>query len=167
MGASASQLKQLNSLRYQQVSAANSLGATVADSFYAAGIKAAEGLVKGLTAEQSSIEKAMLAISKSMESSIKKALGIHSPSRVMMNLGHQTAEGYAIGVQKNTRVNSAWESMLNVSGTPARSAPAAAGQPMTVQIIMGGRNIGEVVIDPLRKAISHRGGDVQAVLGKG
>lgn len=36
-----------------------------------------------------------------------------------------------------------------------------------MNIFFGNKNIGELVIDPLRKTIRSRGGNVQAVLGNG
>lgn len=167
-GASSSQVATLNGLEGQISKAASNAGKTASDVMYAAGIKAADGLVKGLTAQQKAIEKAMLAIAKSMEKSIKKALGIKSPSRVMQKVGHYTAEGFAVGIEKNTRSRASWESMLSVSRSPAgQGGGAGAGaQPIIIQLSLGGRDLGEIVIDPLRKAVRHRGGDVQAVLGK-
>lgn len=41
------------------------------------------------------------------------------------------------------------------------------GEPMQIVLQIGERQIGEILIDPLRKTISSRGGNVQAVLGKG
>jgi hypothetical protein len=66
----------------------------------------------------------------------------------------------------------AWASMLNTPQrggaryTPAPVA-AASGQPMVIQLRIGDRDLGEIVIDPLRKAIANRGGVVQAVIGQG
>jgi hypothetical protein len=47
------------------------------------------------------------------------------------------------------------------------SAGRGGGQPIVIQLDIAGRYLGEVVIDPLRKEISSRGGNVQAVLGRG
>jgi len=38
---------------------------------------------------------------------------------------------------------------------------------MVIQLVIGGRSLGEIMIDPLRTAVWTRGGDVQAVLGRG
>lgn len=172
LGGGSSEIKRLNELQQQIGASAASAGKVTADAMYGAGIKAAEGLVKGLTAQQDKIEAAMMKIAKAMEKSIKKALGIKSPSKVMMDVGHNTAEGFALGVEKNRKVDHSWMSMLD----RPRNAPAGkyragggsgpGGGPMIVQINLGGKNVGELLIDPLRKSISHRGGDVQAVLGK-
>lgn len=40
------------------------------------------------------------------------------------------------------------------------------GQPVVVQLQLDGRQIAEVLIDPLRGVIQGKGGSVQAVLGQ-
>ena len=92
------ELKQLNSLSTQLGSVANSTGRTVADSLYGAGVSAGQGIVKGLQSQIKNIEKAMLRIAKSMQSAIKKALGIRSPSRVMRSLMGYVGQGAALGL---------------------------------------------------------------------
>jgi hypothetical protein len=102
-GASDAQIKQLNSLQKNLKSSANKAGSAVADAMYGAGIKAAEGLVKGLEKQQKAIEAAMLRIAKSMEKALKAALGIHSPSTVMANVGDFTALGFAHGITRSSK----------------------------------------------------------------
>ncbi|AVH57781.1 MULTISPECIES: phage tail protein [Streptomyces] len=69
-----------------------------------------------------------------------------------------------------------WASMLNTprgGGVRRTATPVGGGQggggwegrPIVVQMQLGGRDLGEVIIDPLRKSIRHRGGNVQAALG--
>lgn len=41
----------------------------------------------------------------------------------------------------------------------------ASGKPIHITLQLGGRNIGDLLIDPIRGAVRSRGGDVQAVLG--
>jgi hypothetical protein len=169
MSASSSQIKRINEMQQSIRQSADDAGDVAASALYGAGIKAAEGLVKGLQGRQNAIEKQMMAIAKSMEKAIKKALGIKSPSRVMQQVGHFTAEGFALGIEKNNRPKHSWESLLSVPSTTSGGAGHTAGrgsEPMIIQLNIGGKNIGEVIIDPLRKSIRHRGGDVQAVLGK-
>lgn len=103
VGASDATIKQLNNQQKQLKKGANAAGASVADSMYGAGIKAAEGLVKGLEAKQKAIEAQMLKIAKSMEKSIRKALGIKSPSTVMAQLGDYTALGFAHGIDRSRK----------------------------------------------------------------
>lgn len=167
LGASKEQIKKINDLNQSIRQSADDAGDIASDTLYQAGIKAAEGLVKGLTAKKKSIEKAMLNIAKSMEKAIKKALGIKSPSKVMEKVGHFTAEGFSVGMKQNRHPARSWESMLNVpsSAGSSGSGMSTSGQPMVVRIYLGDKDIGEVIIDPLRKAISHRGGNVQRTLG--
>lgn len=169
LGASGSEIASLNKLRAEIVKSAGSAGATAADAMYGAGIKAAEGLVKGLQSQQDAIEKQMMRIAKSMETAIKKALGIKSPSKVMEEVGDYTAEGFAVGVEKNRSVQPAWASMLNVprgSSGPARSTPGATsvgGQPIVIQLAIGKQQFGEVWVDVGREQVRSRGG-IEATL---
>lgn len=167
LGGGKNEIKRLNELQKQITANAAKAGKTAADAMYAAGIKAAQGLVDGLLKKKKAIEKAMMNIAKAMEKAIKKALKIKSPSKVMMDVGHNTAEGFALGMMNNSKPRHAWDSMLNVPGSSGRagSGSSVSGQPIVVHLSLGGKNLGEVIIDPLRKAISHRGGNVQATLG--
>lgn len=88
------QLAQLNSLEKQINATADNAGATAASGMYQAGIDAAQGLVDGLASQQKAIEKQMMAIAQAMQDAIRKALGIKSPSRVMMQLANYTADGW-------------------------------------------------------------------------
>lgn len=160
---SSSEIKSMNDMQKKINKAAKSSGKTAADAMYGAGIKAAEGLVAGLTKKKKDIEKAMMNIAKAMEKSIKKALGIKSPSRVMMQVGHHTAEGFAVGIKKNRNVDTAWASMLTTQ--PARGASGGGGQ-QVIQLVMSGRVVDEIILDSNRRTVRTRGGNVQAVFGK-
>ncbi|MFJ4626171.1 hypothetical protein [Streptomyces sp. NPDC088847] len=127
LGASAADIKKINDLQTQLTAAANSAGTTVADSMYGAGIKAAQGLVDGLTSQQAAIEATMMSIAKSMEAAIKKALGIKSPSRVMMGLGSHVAEGFALGIEQNDRPKTASMAMANKAPTAVTSTTTSMG----------------------------------------
>lgn len=96
------QIQQMNSMQSSLQSAANSTGTAVANSMYGAGLKSAQGLVKGLQSQEAAIEKQMLKIAKSMQSAIKKALGIHSPSQVFSDLGQYIPQGLAQGITQGT-----------------------------------------------------------------
>ncbi|MFJ4550316.1 phage tail tape measure protein [Streptomyces sp. NPDC088817] len=98
-GASKGQIAEINKLQKTTVSAADTAGKAVADSMYGSGIKAAQGLVKGLQSQEKAIEKQMLKIAKAMQKAIKQALGIKSPSRVFMGIGQWIPRGLAAGVE--------------------------------------------------------------------
>ncbi|WP_055590126.1 phage tail tape measure protein [Peterkaempfera griseoplana] len=102
-GGSKSQIAAVNQQQKNLVTAANSTGTVVADAMYGAGIKSAEGLVKGLQSQQKAIEAQMLKIARAMQTAIKHALGIKSPSRVMAELGDFTAKGLAVGIDRSSK----------------------------------------------------------------
>lgn len=124
------QIKQINDLQKQLTASANKAGTTAANAMYGAGIKAAEGLVAGLTAKQKQIENAMMAIAKSMEAAIKKALGIKSPSRVMMKLGEHSVDGFNLGMASKKSLITTPHKMTFVP--PARAVLQAAVAPPVV-----------------------------------
>ncbi|MEU1008204.1 hypothetical protein [Streptomyces sp. NPDC005890] len=74
------------------------LGRKGADILYDSGKNAGKGFLAGLAAQQKDIEKLMLKIAKGMEKSIRKALGIKSPSTVMAKLGVYSTQGLARGL---------------------------------------------------------------------
>ena len=87
------QVAQLNALQKQLTTNADKAGKAAADGMYGAGLNAAKGIVAGLESQQKEIEAAMLKIAQAMEKSIKQALGIKSPSRVMAKVGNFTIDG--------------------------------------------------------------------------
>lgn len=165
LGASSSEIKSINDMQKQINANAKSAGNTAADAMYGAGIKAAQGLVDGLTKKKKDIEKAMMNIAKAMEKSIKKALGIKSPSRVMMQVGHHTAEGFALGIAKNRKVPSAWSSMLN-TGPSGGVTSGGGGGAEVIQLVIGNKVFDEIVLDSNRRTVRTHGGNVQAVYGR-
>lgn len=68
-------------------------GAYVTEGFYKGGVNAAAGLVKGLESQQKAVEKTIEKIARGMENSLRRALGIKSPSTVMYARGLDTAAG--------------------------------------------------------------------------
>ncbi|MFJ3775222.1 hypothetical protein ACIPX0_26350 [Streptomyces sp. NPDC090075] len=98
LGAGQAGVNQVNQLEKDITSAAEKVGATASQVMYDNGIHMAEGLVKGLENQADAIEKQMLKIAKSMTDAIKKALGIHSPSRVFARIGAFVGQGFSKGL---------------------------------------------------------------------
>jgi len=127
-GADSATIKKFNSLNGQISSASTALGKTGSDLLYDSGRQAGKGFLTGLKAQQKDIEKLMLSIAKAMQKSIRRALGIRSPSRVMEAVGRMTMAGLGGGIvgelpsieRAMTRVAGAV-----VSGTPS-TLPAVA-----------------------------------------
>jgi phage-related protein len=96
------QIKQVASLQGQLSKASNSFASSAANDLYGAGVNAAKGLVKGLQSQQAAIAKQMQGIANSMVGSVRKALGIHSPSRVFArDVGRWIPAGIGAGVQQH------------------------------------------------------------------
>ncbi|WP_402465802.1 phage tail tape measure protein [Isoptericola aurantiacus] len=116
-------------------------GGAVAGAFYEGGVAAAKGLTQGLASKQSAIESQITKVAKGMQSALKKALGINSPSRVFRELGQHTGEGMRLGLtDKQAAVTSAAANLLAVpSAVPASvyANPAAGKQNVSVSLDEG------------------------------
>lgn len=64
-------------------------------------IQTGQGMVSGLSSMKNSILAAAQSIANAVASKMRSALGIHSPSRVMMEIGRFTVEGMAVGMNDN------------------------------------------------------------------
>lgn len=120
-------IAQVNSLQKQIGESSKSVANTAGDSLYAAGIRAAEGLVKGLQSQEKQITAQMEKIAKSMVTTTTKALGIHSPSRVFRDeVGAMIPAGLIAGVEGGRR--SVDRSVAGLVSVPSVSsiAPASA-----------------------------------------
>ncbi|MGW3442168.1 phage tail tape measure protein [Streptomyces sp. NPDC001076] len=169
--ANSSQIKQINNEQAALVKAAGSAGNSAGDAMYGAGINAAKGLIRGLQSQQKAIDNQMLKLAKSMAKSIRQALGIKSPSKVMALVGHHTARGLIKGVEgQRTAVN---RSMASLVETPAPGswdmasarARAAASQKVVLELRSSGRGEDDYLIGRMRRGIRKRsGGDVDLAL---
>ncbi|EPF7619756.1 tape measure protein [Listeria monocytogenes] len=91
-------IKAINSTQNQINSASKSMGNTAANAMYSAGINAAEGLINGLNSQKKQLENTAKSIANTITNSVKKALRIHSPSRVAVELGKFFTSGLGNGV---------------------------------------------------------------------
>ncbi|WP_040397579.1 phage tail tape measure protein [Anaerococcus senegalensis] len=79
-----------------------------------AGYNAGMGFYSGLASTRGSIMGLASSIAASVSARIRSALRIHSPSRVLMNLGSYAGEGLAVGLEKSKRyVNNAVDGLSN------------------------------------------------------
>jgi hypothetical protein len=93
------QLDDLNYLGDALDKAAGDLGDQASGSLYQAGVDAADGILKGLQSKATDIQAQMDAIAQYMVTALNNALGIHSPSRVMAEIGAYSAHGSGEGSQ--------------------------------------------------------------------
>lgn len=92
------QILGLNAGYKDLVAAADSSGTFLAQQLNGAGVSAAQGLVKGLQSQESSLTKAIRKLGDEMVRELKDSLKIHSPSQVMRDLGGNTGEGFRLGL---------------------------------------------------------------------
>jgi hypothetical protein len=95
------QLKELSKMSDQLNAQANKTGAVVSNALYGAGIRAAQGLVKGLQSQMNAINRMMMTIARAMQATLRKALAIRSPSRKLAYLGAMSMRGFVKGFMDN------------------------------------------------------------------
>ncbi len=83
-----------------------------------------QGLINGLSSKQSGIMAKARSIANSVAATMRKALGIASPSRVMREVGRFTGEGMVLGLQ-------------DMSGEVTRASKALAQSAVTTVSING------------------------------
>ncbi|MCX4575602.1 phage tail tape measure protein [Streptomyces sp. NBC_01571] len=169
--ANSGQVRQINSQQAALVKAAGQAGATAGDAMYGAGIRAAQGLVSGLASQQKAIERQMLTIARGMSKSIRAALGIKSPSRVMALVGAYTAQGLIKGVDsQRSAVNSSMQSLVDTPApgswdSASSRARASAAQRVVVEFRGDGRGETDYLMGKVRRSIRNSaGGDVDLAL---
>ncbi|MER6098336.1 hypothetical protein ABT154_21260 [Streptomyces sp. NPDC001728] len=97
VGMSNADLKAVNSLQSQIDKESDTLGKRAASTMYDAGVNSAKGLVAGLKSEEKAVVDQMYRLAKAMETAIKRALGIKSPSRVAHGIGLNFGQGLSGG----------------------------------------------------------------------
>lgn len=98
-----SAIAQVNALQKQIRSASSSVASSAGAALYDAGIQAAQGLVKGLQSQEALLTKQAQRIANTMANAVKKALKIHSPSRVFRDdIGRMIPRGIVAGVDAET-----------------------------------------------------------------
>jgi hypothetical protein len=108
---------------------ANQAGQNVTEGFYDGGLKAAEGFAQGLEDQKATIEDTIMDIAMAMQDALKKALGIHSPSRVFRMLMRFVGKGSVLGLQDSSReVNRAAADLLNPNNLFGNVSPVVSGQ---------------------------------------
>lgn len=143
VGADKATFASINSLQSQINKGSDTLGKLGADAMYDSGKNASKGFLAGLASQQKAIEQLMLDIAKGMQKSIKKALGIKSPSTVMARVGAFSTQGLARGLVQGMPVldRALGEVAGRVAGTQpvlGRAAVAGAGGGMAVSITING-----------------------------
>lgn len=140
------QIAKVASLQGQLSKASSSFATSAANDLYGAGVNAAKGIVRGLQSQQAAIAKQMQTIASSMVQSMKRALGIHSPSRVFRDqVGRQIVAGMTLGIRGNA--GTAYAALDDLAGYvpspslsravsfPAAAAGAGVGLPDSITLV--------------------------------
>jgi TP901 family phage tail tape measure protein len=130
-GASAGDIRNLNKAAAAQDKLTTSFGRTMADAMFDSGKDAGKGFLSGLLAQEKQIQAEMNKLARGMVATIKKALGIKSPSTVLRDqVGKQVALGAAVGVRQYAphAVREAQQMADTMAAVRARSG-SGAGRP--------------------------------------
>ncbi|CEH28862.1 Uncharacterized protein BN1090_A2_01286 [Aneurinibacillus migulanus] len=83
------------------------------------------GLISGIMGKAGELYEKAKGIADRIESTIRKALDTHSPSRVMQKVGHDVGDGLALGIsQKEKEVKKSSEKLAKQAEKAAREAAA-------------------------------------------
>lgn len=111
------------------------------------GRNASQGMANGLREQIAAVQAQAKRLSATLVATVRTQLGIHSPSRVMAELGRHTGEGFRIGVgHEAAAVQSALASMV---APPSPVVPEAAGA------APGGAAEGDPVLEALMAALGQ------------
>lgn len=159
VSAGAGLIKQVNTAETQINAASTTLGQSAADVMYDSGKSAGQGFLSGLKAQEKSIQAVMSQIANSMVSTIKKELGIHSPSTVMMQHGKMVAEGFAQGIEQGTRRVAQASSTLASAARTGVTGPGVTGsRGSTIQLTVNlkSQTTGEINKQALWTAVQQQ-----------
>ncbi|MGM7723749.1 phage tail protein [Metabacillus sp. Hm71] len=133
-----------------------------------------QGLIDGIANMAGAVAKQVSNIASSIPEGVKKLLGIHSPSRVLMELGGFTTEGFAVGMmdmiksvgKATNKIAAAAVPSIDPEGIrrPARSSQSLNAESITSAIISGlaasssssNRNPIEVVINMDSRTVARQ-----------
>lgn len=142
----AAAVSQINTLTSQIAATGKDLGQTGKDALHQAGIDTAQGLVDGLREKEQAVMKIAKRLARALADAVKKALGIHSPSRVFADIGRRTIDGLTIGLDQNTvrrsgqRLAGALEAGF---GSPALVG-ATVGGGATVRLVLTAEQVSQI-----------------------
>ncbi|WP_152353330.1 tape measure protein [Brachybacterium subflavum] len=116
---SSSQIKEITKQYNALNTASTTSGTSLADQMYRNGVNSAKGLVKGLESQLANVEKASETLANTVLATVRKKLGIHSPSRELDSDGQNSAIGYGNGVYK--QIPYAQKALAEMVATPDMS----------------------------------------------
>ena len=135
-----------------------------------AGADIVRGLISGIQSQLGRLRDIAKQVSDTVAGSVKDFLGIHSPSRVMMEVGDDTVEGFRIGIKdalpdlrKDLQGVAALAPSFALPNGQTLSLPQASADAPVVQVFLGNELINNHV--DARIAQSNKGRDRLAITG--
>lgn len=118
---------------------ATGAGSLVSGAMFNAGVRASDGLVKGLRSRRDRIANEIERIGETLVRSIRKALKIKSPSEVFAAIGDQIAAGLAAGIDRaGGEATAASERLADAVTSGAEQATVGPLRAATVSAVRGG-----------------------------
>lgn len=120
-------IQTVNELTKNIDNAAKEFGDTATTRLYQAGVDAAQGLLDGLKSLDAQLESQAVKLGSTIANTVKRVLGIKSPSRVMMDLMGSVGDGMVVGLNNQQgKVTDAASSLASrVAVSPEVAAHAA------------------------------------------
>jgi hypothetical protein len=162
-----SDIRQINAAESQITQVSGYLGKTAANAMYDSGAMAGKGFLSGLEAQQAAIAKMMQKIAKSMVDTLRKELGIHSPSTVTRDLARMAGAGIPLGLEDSlgsVRASAQRVARAMVPRPGAAGGGYGAGPGAGVLVTFDFKGVPPAVRTWLKKSIRTTGGD-PAVMG--
>lgn len=92
-------VKEMNGIQSSMQAISSQVAQETSNQFYQAGVNTAKGMVNGLMAQERALENQAIRMGNVIAGAIRKALGIHSPSRVAMDIMGYFGQGGVKGLE--------------------------------------------------------------------
>lgn len=147
---SGSVVKKISALRSKLSAASKTLAASATTDMYGVAVNAAKGLVKGLKAQQGALNKVATSMANSLVTTVKKKLGIHSPSRVMRDqVGRFIPAGLAEGISGNLRAVTSAAAEMSSAATGVGTSISLPSSRLSSSGVVAGRSVNLTLVDQI------------------
>lgn len=139
----------------------------VVESMKSFGENIVQGIIDGILGKSEVLGTTVKGLADSIPAITKSALDIHSPSKIMAQLGEYTVDGFVVGMNDNA--GAVADSMQSVAQAPAAVAASSGGRNVTISapvtvVIDGARDPAAVVVE-FERSMSEVFGRVALQLG--
>ena len=93
-------ITETNAIAAELARVGQQLGTRTAGHFHDAGVRTAQGLVRGLESQERKLDKVARRLARKLAQAVREELGIRSPSRAFEKIGGQTVRGLELGLDE-------------------------------------------------------------------